>query len=415
MKNALKVFTHQGVILTRKIFSNGVAMALPDHQNTFDLLIAGIVTAARANWRVPYPAVFTQSINQLSTLLAVRHAPIPISLQEWLSLFERPFSEWWPEDLSALGIQPTEQLSLMLSGQPDDWLTEYFETREIDIASISKSLTSFKSEIDQQEINTLRQWCRLNSQPELYSQFREFLIAHPYTTLWDLSDLMLRWSGQRLPILIQAMYEEPGPERIHQGQFWECPYCHGILKWRTGKPICIRSSVCGRLTDQYQGMQPVPIDSNLRVLKYGVHERTCVPGIPELALRARCSPEQISGVKDVILWPGYDAYDLRVTFVDNQSWAIDVKDLREAYGLRRTIDRALGGLYTVREDPGLEWEQAFYVVPDFRTEWTPGYLDIARSSFLVAGESEILAMSEMIDRIQHRAATAIQQMGGDHV
>ncbi|MDD5368534.1 MAG: hypothetical protein PHQ40_05580 [Anaerolineaceae bacterium] len=390
-------------------------MTLPDHQNTFDLLIAGILAAARSNWQVPYPAVFSQAINQLSCLLAFRHAPIPMPLQDWMSLFELPISEWWPEDPSVLGIQTTEQLALMLSGQPDDWLTEYFETREIDIASISKSLTSFKSEIDQQEINTLRQWCRLNNQPDLYSQFREFLIARPYATLWELSDFMLGWFGLRMPILIQALYEEPGPERIHQGQFWVCPYCHGILKWRAGKPSCIRSSVCGRLTNQYQEMRPIPIDSNLRVLKYGVHERTCVPGIPELALRAQCLPDQIAGVKDVVLWPGFDAYDLRVTFVDNQSWAIDVKDLREAYGLRRTIDRALGGLYSVREDTGLEWEQAFYVVPDFRTEWTPGYLDIARSDHLLAGESEVLATSEMIARVQHRAAIAIQHVGGEHV
>jgi hypothetical protein len=120
-------------------------------------------------------------------------------------------------------------------------------------------------------------------------------------------------------------------------------------------------------------------------------------------------------VHDVALWPGYDSYDLRVTFVDKAAWAIDVKDLREADGLRRTIDKALSGLYAARNIPGLEWEQAFYVVPDFRTQWTPGYLSIARADNLVPGESEVVSMSDVIARIKNRARIALQKNRGLNV
>ena len=46
------------------------------------------------------------------------------------------------------------------------------------------------------------------------------------------------------------------------------------------------------------------------------------PGRAEIDLEARLRKLGL----DVEMWPGFDAYDLRVTFPDGYTWAVDVKD-----------------------------------------------------------------------------------------
>lgn len=382
-------------------------MPIPDHQITLQLLIAGILNSDQKKWLPPDSPIFIQAINQLSCLLALKRSTIPYSLAAWLSLFETPLAQWWPGELADLEIQKDDDLSLMYERRPEDWLMEYFEVRGIDPEKIQKGLISFASEVDQQGIVFVQNWCSETNHPEIYTAYREFLIRNPFTTLWKLSEFMIQFNVA-IPVKIQSFYEEPSPDRFHEGNLWECPYCHGVLKWQHGDPYCIRHNVCGKNSDHYSKRKPIVADPSIRVLKFGSHLRTCTPGIPEVKLFDEVAGGTIPGVLCVLLWPGCDFYDLRVVFADGKAWAIDVKDLGSPSDLRKTIDKGLAKMYIAKGVSGLEWEKAFYVVPDFRLSWKPGYLEIGRSDALTRGETDLVAYSKILNLIKKRALKALQ-------
>jgi len=349
-------------------------MTIPNHKDVFQLLIAGILNASIDNWRNTNLPFLQQAINQLACLLALQGKDIPNSPNDWLDLFEKPIDKWWPGEICELDLE--HSLQMIYDGQPEDWLIEYFDSRNIDLSRLGHTLTSFRSEIDQSEINTLRQWCRDNNQSLVYSAYREFLIRNPWTTITELGNFMVQFNI-KVPILIQSFFEEPRSEHYHGGKLWQCPNCGGILRWQFDRPYCVRHTVCSRITSNYNSRLPIDQDPYLRILKYGSHLRTCVPGIPEIKLFDIC--RELPGVGSVQLWPGYDAYDLRINFTNGHSWAVDVKDVSDPGTLRHTIDKSLGGLLLTRSSDDLGWERAFYVIPDYRVEWNPGYQEIARS------------------------------------
>lgn len=381
-------------------------MSLPDHLQTFQLLIAGILNSDHNRWKPPDSPIFLQAINRIACLFALKEKRPPSSLSGWLKLFEIPIAEWWPSDLAELDIQDGDTLALLYEGRPEDWQLEYFEIRGIDPDKIQKGLISFKSEMDQQDIALVQSWCGETAHPEIYSTYREFLIRNPKATLWDLNDFMIQFNVN-IPVKIQSFYEEPGPDRLFEGYLWECPYCHGILKWQRGEPYCTRHNVCGRITDHYAKRKPIEYQPSLRVLKFGAHQRTCTPGIPEVGLYDQCAGGKIPGIAEVILWPGYDTYDLRILFADGKAWAVDVKDLGQPSDLRRTIDKGLGKIYATKDSAELGWEKAFYIVPDFRLEWKPGYIEISRSDKLTKGETDVVALKKFIGMVKKRGAKAI--------
>ena len=333
-------------------------MTLPNHKDVFQLLLAGILNASIDNWRNTEMPFFQQAINQVACLIALQGNEIPNSFKHWLKLFEKPISTWWPGNIGELDLEP--DLRMIYDGQPEDWLIEYFEVRQIDLSRFGRSLTSYQSEIDQYEINSLRQWCRDNNQPDIYSIFREFIIRHPWTNITDLGSFMIQFNI-KIPQLIQFFYEEPKPEHYHTGKLWRCPYCDGILRWQFNRPFCVRHNVCSRVTSDYENRQPLNQD----------------PIIPEIRLYDIC--REIPGIKGVQLWPGYDAYDLRINFINGNAWAIDVKDVSDPGTLRNTIEKSAGNLLATRASDDIGWNQAFYVIPDYRVDWCPGYKEIARS------------------------------------
>jgi hypothetical protein len=89
------------------------------------------------------------------------------------------------------------------------------------------------------------------------------------------------------------------------------------------------------------------------------------------------------------LWPGYDAYDIRIIFPDRTVWAIDIKDWR--------FPHLLASRLTPLERHGnLAWDRALYVIPNQRIQEIPGYLDILRNA-TSEQEFSILTISELIE------------------
>ena len=67
------------------------------------------------------------------------------------------------------------------------------------------------------------------------------------------------------------------------------------------------------------------------------------------------------------MWPGYDAYDLLVTFPDGHRWAIDVKDWANPLLLGRSAR-------PVPQEP--PYDEAFWVVPHHRVAARQDYISV---------------------------------------
>jgi hypothetical protein len=77
----------------------------------------------------------------------------------------------------------------------------------------------------------------------------------------------------------------------------------------------------------------------------------------------------------VTLWPGVDRYDLRVVLPKGEQqlrWAVDVKDYATTRSLAQHI--RTNPFKHFEEDPALDWDRAFFVVPSYRERLEPGYV-----------------------------------------
>lgn len=112
----------------------------------------------------------------------------------------------------------------------------------------------------------------------------------------------------------------------------------------------------------------------------------------------------------VEMWPGFDAYDLRITFPDGWVWAVDVKDWAHP-GL-------LGQAATeVRQQP--PYDEACWVVPRYRVDARPNYLEVyARNRAHAAGGLPLLTDRRLVAAARARlrgdtgpAARLVQENG----
>lgn len=351
-------------------------MAPYSTDDVFSYLVGGVAEASKKNFRYPYPLLFQQALNKLSTR-QLQYGKEPFPLRDQLVLFEEPIGTWWPgplpEDVeSNLGTSFT----LLYDGQPEAWVWDFLDERGAKFLS-PESLQYFQADIDQSAIREVQDTCR-KATPQLvdvYVAVRRFLIEHPATTLFEFHQALGRFPQLAMK-LINSFYETPDIfERYgkYDGCYWLCPYCRGILNWKDGRfPQCARHSVCGRLFPDYQGRQPLTERPDLIRLKWGLHRRVCIPGIPEIRLFDWLDNlrTQQRGLDLLQLWPGVDRYDLQLRFADGKTvWAIDIKDYSEPIELYQKIHEQ--SLYDLGD---LKWTQGFYIIPQYRLRWNPHYL-----------------------------------------
>src|SRR5436190_1130201 len=307
-----------------------------DADEVFLYLVAGVVEGAQKGFRSPSP-LFQQALNKLTALQLTEGKILPPTFHDVLDELEKPLGEWWPGSLPSFvqqeEIRPT--WSILYERTPDDhWVEEFLERRGVRLG-IEQSLQEFQADIDQSAIKDVQDICRNDPQKLtiVYSTIRRFLIEHPVTTLFELQQTLGNFP--LIPMkLVNSFYE--APERFeryakYKGRYWLCPYCHGILNWgENGRiPRCARHSVCGKLSPDYRNTKPLDEMPGLIRLKWGLHRRVCIPGLPEVELYDWCEKQRAVHpglLVSVILWPGVDRYDLQLCFCDGEVWAVDVKD-----------------------------------------------------------------------------------------
>jgi hypothetical protein len=186
--------------------------------------------------------------------------------------------------------------------------------------------------------------------------------------------------------LLKDIYEPAPVGSRRDGAYTACYRCLTLLT-----PLIDGGWWCER--DQCRSRGPAPRGRVLVVADVGevlqlsrpLRQFVTGPGRAEVELEQRLRAMGLA----VEMWPGFDAYDLRVTFPDDHVWAIDVKDWAHP-GLLGAAARP------VRSEP--DYHEACWVVPQFRVDARHDYLGLyARSRPASAAGLRLLTDNQLVD------------------
>ncbi|WP_225977459.1 hypothetical protein [Nostoc sp. CENA543] len=223
--------------------------------------------------------------------------------------------------------------------EADEPLLDYFKEPTWLCEELSITSRDIVGEVQQRVILQIKSLATALGRPELYIEARQWMILHT--------------------IIIEDIIEEAcnnsvalGLARGHLEKFYEiCPVAHRLN-------LCEK---CGRQYEPEKCGRPMcspwtPPENTKEVFRvnHGAAMYIVRPGLAELWLfdeltKLGLQPE---------LWPGDDAYDLRVE-VAGKVLAIDVKDARSAKQLARRLNTD-----TIPSEPS--WNDAYFVLPPWR-------------------------------------------------
>jgi hypothetical protein len=356
----------------------------------FTYLVFGLKAYLDADFKqIPMP--LRHAMNLLTIELKHR---FPKTLHQLLTLCRQPTANWYPH------IHPLFDGSqkLLYDNNLSEEAQEFhlYLSEQMGLSTASRFALS-KDDMDNLKMVELRR--ELRQMPDraaaqkLYVAIRSFLIEHSWASLDDLHETdffnELRDFYEKLP-------ELPVKE------LKVCDRC-GLLRWQTR-------------TEQWQGIKPhycsdhgvgSPFIQTIRNhgqlfrLNTAIHERVFIPGRIELALfnlADEMADEYSAYLAEPERYPGIDTYDLRLTFADDEIWAIDAKDQSNPIRLARELHQLYG-------EGDLAYTHAFYVIPDERMN-EEGYrekLDYNRTVFLP--NLAVVSFSEFQERLQTKLKT----------
>lgn len=324
----------------------------------FTFLIAGLLAFAESNWKYPYPSTLSRARGLLYGAAVERGQWKFESMGDFIKLVQTPIRSWWPYENFPDGIDPDAYLV-----HTDLQIPAYVEELLLDLDDLSENhkfnAVELKLVLDNRKIRDALQQAR--DHPELeeaYVVLRTFLIEHPWINVGDGIDVPRE--ARQLMVQISDYYEMPSINMRHDGKYWLCPRCKGILIWANDRPQCATEGLCDRLVDFRQTNS---IFGDIRTLKMTFRKRVQLPGLPEIELfKALSSLPDI----DVRLWPEADRYDISVEKKGKFHWAIDVKDYASEF--------SLSSLFRKKSAPYIKGMEFFYAIPDHREQISRGYL-----------------------------------------
>ncbi|MFC8383567.1 hypothetical protein [Nocardia sp. NPDC057272] len=331
---------------------------------------------------VPYDAEAARALNGTVLACLTLGAEPPSSLPDLLLWCRTRPLEDWPLDLPEDAFGPDDRLIDEDSGEPTQLCHEWWvEGRD-----------SAAAEFDRVIIRSAMKRCQEASSPESYSAFRRLLVTKPVLT--SEMDLEIATDLYLEPVreLLARAYIPASAGYLRDGKFATCGRCGTLLT-----PTLDGGWWCER--DQCRSRGPAPLGRELVVDEVGellhlvrpLRHFVTGPGLAEIELERRL--KSMRGLQ-VEMWPGYDAYDIRITFPDNHVWAIDVKDWAHP-GL---LGKAARPVPT--EPP---YDKAFWVVPQFRVDTRPDYLGIfARNRATPAKNLELLTDRALVAAVSAR-------------
>ena len=275
------------------------------------------------------------------------------SVPDAVSMMQRPLGEW----VVAFSVpEYLADFTIMDGG----FLTEDADALIVGNFDVAAELT-------QGIMRRLIEMCRALGNQDDYVAFRRFVIEHPVATRMEMIDVLYKLIDDSLCSLLRDEAFESVPADMESaGRVPICDRCGWTLVKDTyrGSLGCADWG-CRRLEGLIPAHYPKSLSAGdgLRRVRAGLARYTARPGRLELSLYESLS--ELDGMR-VELWPGFDSYDLGVTFPSGEVWAIDCKDSTRPRLLAATLNKD-----SIPRQPS--WRRAFYVFPDYRKNVVPNY------------------------------------------
>ncbi|MEV7185568.1 hypothetical protein [Kitasatospora sp. NPDC093102] len=330
---------------------------------------------------LPYPAEAQRALNRTVLTCLLQGAEPPTSIPELLHWCRyRPVSDW-PIDLPADAVGSKDLLLDPDSGRPTELCHEWAD----------RAADSAVHQRDREIIRTALRLCRECGEEDAYTEFRRLLVNRPVLTSVGFFEVTNDHVLDPVRELIRRIYLPVPASHLRAGAYATCARCLTLLL-----PVQDGSWWCERDHCRRQGPSPVgdlwPADDvgELLQLERPLRQFVTGPGRAETDLE-----QALTGLGlRVRMWPGFDAYDLHVTFPDGRVWAVDVKDWTHPAFLGRTARPV---------PPEPPYDEAFWVVPGYRVDDRPDYLDVYRRHRPASALGlPLLTDADLIDRAAAR-------------
>ncbi|GAA3491741.1 hypothetical protein [Streptomyces cremeus] len=344
---------------------SATALGDPDVQLLRDVATA-VVHLSRVrqltSFALPYPRQAQRALDAV-VLACLRQGARPPSgvpgLLEWCRA--RPVSNWPLEGLAELGgladlARTGEDLLIDVAAQAPSQLCH-----ELALEGGSRSSAQ---QVSGAVVRRAMRLCRDAYLPESYTAFRRLLVEQPVLTRAALTSTLADLYLDPVRELIDLVYVPVPDNYVRDGAYTPCARCRTLLT-----PLADGGWWCEHARCRFAGA-PAPgtplvraATGEVRHLEQPLRLFVTGPGRAEIALEERLTQLGLT----VDMWPGFDAYDLRVTFPDGRVWAVDVKDWVHAGFLGRSAN-------PVRGEP--PYDEACWAVPAFRVEQRRDYLQV---------------------------------------
>ncbi|MEW2329422.1 hypothetical protein AB0880_16600 [Micromonospora chersina] len=311
-------------------------------------LVATAVIDLSRHTRTPEP-VYSDNVQKaynhvvVQSLLRQRVPPASVThLAEWAAT--KPVRDW-PLDLPS-DVEPVDEYLVDAATRTPTQLCYEWQVPAQDAAA-----ELFENEV----VREVFVQCEATGAPATYTAFRQLLVEHPVLTGVQMA--LLIGEAPELGLVMETIKRcyEPAPAafRADDGTFTTCERCGCLLKpygagWRCELDRCRReqrASPGERINPALTG-GVLQLRAPLRMFITG-------PGLAEIDLQKALARRGL----EAQMWPGCDAYDLRITLPNKKVWAIDVKD--------RANPALLGHTATaLRSQP--PYDEAYLVVPAYR-------------------------------------------------
>ncbi|WP_316529469.1 hypothetical protein [Kitasatospora brasiliensis] len=338
------------------------------------------------HFTLPYPAAAQHALDRTAAVCLLRGERPPASLAELVERCRSIPLEDWPLRLPPDTVGPGDHLLDEWSGRPNELCHEWVD-RGPDPALRHR---------DRQVIRTALVLCRQYGEEQTYSAFRSLLVRQPVLTAAGMFEVLGNMVLEPVHELIRMVYLPAPDAYVRDGAYRACGRCLTLLV-----PLGLDEWWCER--DRCRGLGAPPPGQELEVAEVGtmlqlersLRQFVTGPGRAEVELDQDLRALGL----DVVLWPGYDAYDLLINFPDGHRWAVDVKDRANPY--------LLGGeAEPVPQEP--PYDEAYWVVPRHRVDTRPDYLAaFERGRAESAAELVLLTDTDLVARAALRLGGTI--------
>lgn len=342
-----------------------------------------------ASFSLPYPAEAQRALDRMIlTCLERGIDQMPRSVPDLVAWCNSRPIEDWPLRLPTDAFCPQDFLVDPDALVPTQLCHEWWIQRP-DAAG---------AQFDKEVVHTAMKLCQQSSSPESYTAFRLLLVDRPVLTVAERFEIATDLYLEPVRELLERCYVQAPVSYLRDGAYTTCRRCLTLLTPLPGGSWWCERDGCRRQGPAQPGRSLVLADDGeIFHLARPLRQFVTGPGRAEVELQRRLGELTSAGRRlRIEMWPGFDAYDLRVTFPDGHVWAIDVKDWKHPGLLGRSAK-------AVRPEP--PYDESCWVVPREQADAHGSYLTtFYRNRSPQAAGLRLLTDDELVARASARLA-----------